>query len=121
MMGPMGMGMGMKEQAPSFGLVLQQYRVAAGLSQEELAERAGLSRRGITDLERGARRSPHPATVRRLAEALRLAEPDRLSLAVAARAATRTARTSVVPQQPPSVSNEGEHKQATVLCSAWRG
>jgi len=54
----MGMGMGMKEQAPSFGLLLQRYRVAAGLSQEELAERAGLSRRGISDLERGARAFP---------------------------------------------------------------
>jgi hypothetical protein len=36
---------------------------AAGrLSQEALAAQAGLSRRGISDLERGARRAPHPAT-----------------------------------------------------------
>lgn len=33
-------------------MLLQQYRQAAGLSQEELAERAGLSARGISDLER---------------------------------------------------------------------
>jgi transcriptional regulator with XRE-family HTH domain len=51
-----------------FGVLLQQCRLAAGLSQEELAERAGLSRRGISDLERGARRMPYAATVRRLAE-----------------------------------------------------
>jgi transcriptional regulator with XRE-family HTH domain len=41
---------------------LRRYRVLAGLSQEALAERAGLSRRGIADLERGARRFPYPDT-----------------------------------------------------------
>ena len=55
-----------------FGDQLRQHRSAAGLTQEELAERAGLSRRGIADLERGARRSPHPDTVRRLGHALAL-------------------------------------------------
>src|SRR5579864_1403637 len=60
-----------------FGVLLQQYRAAAGLSQVELAKRAGLSRRGISDLERGARRLPHPATVRRLAEALNLDDTGR--------------------------------------------
>src|SRR5262245_58333020 len=59
------------EQAP-FGVLLQRHRLAAGLSQNELAESAGLSRRGISDLERGVRRSPYPATVRRLAAALSL-------------------------------------------------
>jgi transcriptional regulator with XRE-family HTH domain len=39
------------EQA--FGAVLRGYRVAAGLSQEGLAERAQQSRRTISDLERG--------------------------------------------------------------------
>jgi transcriptional regulator with XRE-family HTH domain len=34
-------------------VLLLQHRLAAGLSQEELAKRAGLSRRGISDLERG--------------------------------------------------------------------
>ena len=38
-----------------FGDLLRRYRTAAGLTQEELAERAGLSTRGISDLERGAR------------------------------------------------------------------
>jgi predicted ATPase/DNA-binding XRE family transcriptional regulator len=53
-----------------FGESLRRYRIAAGLTQEELAERAGLSTRGIQDLERGARQSPRQATVRRLAAAL---------------------------------------------------
>lgn len=63
-----------------FGLLLRQYRAAAGMSQEELAERAHLSRRGISDLERGERRSPHPGTARRLAQALALDETQRASL-----------------------------------------
>src|SRR5690348_261960 len=58
-------------QSSRFGRVLQRHRLAAGLSQEELAERAGLSRRGISDLERGRRR-PLPGTARRLADALDL-------------------------------------------------
>ena len=61
----------------TFGLLLRQYRMAAGLSQNELGERAGLSRRGISDLERGVRRAPYPATARRLAEGLRLDATER--------------------------------------------
>ena len=59
------------EHRVQFGRVLQGHRLAAGLSQEELAEQAGLSRRGISDLERGRRR-PLPATARRRADALHL-------------------------------------------------
>src|SRR5437868_3932256 len=68
-----------------FAELLRQYRVIAGLSQEELAERAGLSRRGITDLERGARRLPHPETVRRLAGGLGLEPIDQALLSASAR------------------------------------
>jgi predicted ATPase/DNA-binding CsgD family transcriptional regulator/transcriptional regulator with XRE-family HTH domain len=67
-----------------FGDVLRRYRVAAGLTQEALAERAALSPRGISDLERAARTRPFPATVRRLAEALDLPEADRRLLERAA-------------------------------------
>jgi predicted ATPase/DNA-binding CsgD family transcriptional regulator/transcriptional regulator with XRE-family HTH domain len=84
-----------------FGVLLQQYRAAAGLSQEELAERTGLSRRGISDLERGARRLPHPATVRRLAEALNLAEAERAAWLAMPRAAA-LAKASLPLQAPTS-------------------
>jgi predicted ATPase/DNA-binding XRE family transcriptional regulator len=60
-----------------FGNLLRRYRIAAGLTQQELAERAGLSARGVQDLERGIRRSPHPDTTRRLAEALGLRDAER--------------------------------------------
>jgi non-specific serine/threonine protein kinase len=68
-----------------FGHLLRQHRLAAGLSQQQLAERAGLSRRGIADLERGNRRAPHPSTLRSLVEALALDQADLPALVAAAR------------------------------------
>src|SRR3712207_152412 len=55
-------------------------RDAAGLTQEELAERAGLTAKGISDLERGRRRHPYPHTVRSLADALDLSEDEHTAL-----------------------------------------
>src|SRR5918998_1177808 len=63
-----------------FGTRLRQLREAAGLTQEELAQRAGLTAKGISDLERGARRRPYPHTVRSLADALELPEDERAAL-----------------------------------------
>jgi predicted ATPase/transcriptional regulator with XRE-family HTH domain len=68
----------------SFGEVLRRYRLAAGLSQEALAERAGVSPRGVSDLERGLSRAPRPETLARLTEALRLEGGARRALATAA-------------------------------------
>jgi non-specific serine/threonine protein kinase len=70
-----------------FGGLLRRHRRAAGLSQEALAERAGLSVRGLSDLERGLRRRPHAATVRLLARALRLDPDESAALDAAGRAA----------------------------------
>jgi predicted ATPase/DNA-binding XRE family transcriptional regulator len=75
----------MNGRTSSFAEILRRLRTTATLSQEELAERAGLSARGISDLERGARRAPHLETVRVLADALALAEDDRRALLAAAR------------------------------------
>jgi predicted ATPase/DNA-binding XRE family transcriptional regulator len=72
-------------QRGEFGELLRRLRLDAGLSQEELAERATLSKRGIADLERGARRPPHPATIRHLALALGLSDTERVRLVDAAR------------------------------------
>jgi transcriptional regulator with XRE-family HTH domain len=46
--------MGAREEA-AFGIRLRGYRQLAGLSQEELAERAGLTTKAISALERGER------------------------------------------------------------------
>ena len=61
----------------TFGDMLRRYRVAAGLTQEELAERAGVSTRGISDLERGVKAVPRKDTVHLLAAALQLTPEDR--------------------------------------------
>src|SRR5919107_978629 len=61
----------------SFGDRLRILRQAAHLTQDDLAELAGLSTNGVSALERGTRRRPHPHTVRSLAEALRLSSTER--------------------------------------------
>jgi len=75
----------MSETTRVFGDLLRQLRSGAALSQEALAERAGLSKRGISDLERGARLAPRLETVRLLADALELGERERADLLAAAR------------------------------------
>jgi predicted ATPase/transcriptional regulator with XRE-family HTH domain len=75
------------ETTASFGELLRQVRSAASLSQEELAQRSGLSVRGISDLERGARSAPRLETVRMLADALGVGQDDRSALLAAARPA----------------------------------
>ncbi|WP_192781925.1 tetratricopeptide repeat protein [Kibdelosporangium phytohabitans] len=68
----------------SLGKLLRQHRVAAGLTQETLAERARLSGQAIGALERGERRHPHRSTIESLADALQLTEEQRTELAAAA-------------------------------------
>ena len=68
-----------------FAARLRGVRDAAALTQEELAERAGLTTNAIGALERGERRRPYPDTVRALADALDLDEPQRADLAAADR------------------------------------
>jgi len=74
--------------AQTFGPLLRRYRQAAGLTQEELAARAGLSVRGISDLERERKLTPRRETVRLLAEALALPPRKRALFEAAARPLT---------------------------------
>lgn len=71
-----------RTQSP-FGILLRRYRERAGLSQDELAERSGLTGQAIGMLERGDRLHPYPATVRQLADALELSEQNRTALLAA--------------------------------------
>src|SRR5688500_14261793 len=66
-----------------FGDLLRRYRIAAGVTQEELAERAGVSTRGISDLERGARGLPRKDTLHLLLQALDLSPADSAELVAA--------------------------------------
>ena len=68
----------MKEQQHlSFAEQLKRHRRDRGLTQEELAEQASLSARGIRALEQGERTAPHSYTVRLLADALQLGRSER--------------------------------------------
>jgi predicted ATPase/transcriptional regulator with XRE-family HTH domain len=80
---------------PRFGELMRRHRMASALSQEELAERAGVSARAISDLERGVHRAPRLETVRMLAAALGLGEDDRAELLAAARPAGASSGSTV--------------------------
>jgi predicted ATPase/transcriptional regulator with XRE-family HTH domain len=69
----------------SFGELLRRRRLAAGLTQEALAERAGISAKAVSDLERDPDRTPRLDTIGLLADALGLAAGDRAELLAAAR------------------------------------
>ncbi|MDQ2743828.1 MAG: helix-turn-helix domain-containing protein [Chloroflexota bacterium] len=70
-------------QLPPFAKLLRYHRIQADLTQEKLAERASLSARAISDLERGAKVRPHRVTVDLLADALDLTDGDRAALVAA--------------------------------------
>lgn len=70
---------------PSFSSLLRTLRRRAGLTQEEVAQRAGLSPRAIGDLERGLVRRPQRKTVELLIRALELPAAAANSLSEAAR------------------------------------
>ncbi|MBV9599068.1 MAG: AAA family ATPase [Chloroflexi bacterium] len=71
---------------PSLGQLVRDLRRAGGLTQEELAARAGLSTRAISDLERGVNHTPRPTTVQLLAAGLGLSDREREHFDAVARA-----------------------------------
>src|SRR5947208_588652 len=88
--------------SPTFATLLRRSRQAAGLSQEELAERAGVSVRTIGDLERGVSQAPRKDTVDLLAQALALAAPERAALAETVRRLSTAASSVPAPAVPSS-------------------
>ncbi len=87
-----------------FGQALKRYRVTAGLSQEQLAERAGLTAQGISALERGVRHKPYPDTVERLATALGLSDADRTAFDAAVVRVRRPVSTPIPISLPDAVT-----------------
>jgi len=74
---------------------LRKQRVDAGLTQEDLAERSGVSVRAIADLERGRTRRPYPSSVRALVQALGL--PEEAGAGLVARYRSRSGSGSAGP------------------------
>jgi transcriptional regulator with XRE-family HTH domain len=85
----------------SFGYLLRRYRLASLLTQEQLAERAHLSYRAISDLERGAKHTPRRDTVLLLADALQLSPQERAAL-IAAIQPRDQSEAGVLPDDQPS-------------------
>ena len=97
--------------------VLRALRVRSGLTQEELAERAGLSVDAIGLLERGERRRPQRHTVERLAAALELVDADLDEF----REAARGRRTFPLPVPPtPLLGRERELLDLETLLAQTR-
>jgi predicted ATPase/class 3 adenylate cyclase/DNA-binding XRE family transcriptional regulator len=100
------------DQPMPFADLLKRHRLAAGLSQEELAERAGLSPRSVSDLERGTHTAPRPATVRLLADALRLVENERTAFIAAALGNSPPGMPPESVAAPPPSSSTNTNEQA---------
>jgi transcriptional regulator with XRE-family HTH domain len=71
-----------------FGEAVRAHRLRLSLSQEELAERCGISVRGLRKIENGRSATPRPVTVRVLAEAFELSAGERERFCASALSAT---------------------------------
>jgi transcriptional regulator with XRE-family HTH domain/tetratricopeptide (TPR) repeat protein len=74
-----------QQEVTAFAGLLRLLRTGAGLTQEELAEAAGLSPRSVSDLERGINRTARKDTAVLLSGALGLTESARATFVAAAR------------------------------------
>src|SRR5688500_3400595 len=111
-----------------FGQALRRHRLAAGIRQDELAERAGPGARGTRAMEWEQRSSPRPETVRLLAEGLGLDEAARTELIVAARpelaepAAPTAPRRGLAPPPLPIPPTRliGREREVASICALLR-
>jgi transcriptional regulator with XRE-family HTH domain len=110
-----GVGAVAEQPSLSFGGLLRRLRTEARLTQEELAEAAGLSPRAISDLERGINRTARKDTAQLLAGALGLTGPPEELFMAAARGHAPAAEVlaAVRRAQPP--------QQVAATTSPYRG
>jgi predicted ATPase/DNA-binding XRE family transcriptional regulator len=102
----------------SFGEMLRRTRTAAGLSQEALAERAGLSAGTVQSLEQGQRRAPYRHTVRALLGALDVSESQAVrleELAARARLRRRVTKTALPATLTPFVDRSDVDELVALL------
>jgi predicted ATPase/DNA-binding XRE family transcriptional regulator len=83
--GRQNLGFDLVPDRPPFAALLRELRRAAGLTQEELAARAGVGVRTLRDLEAARALRPQRSTVELLASALGLRSAERARFAAAAR------------------------------------
>jgi hypothetical protein len=103
--------------------LLQRHRRARGLTQEELAARAGIGVRTLSDLERGVHPTARRSTVRRLAGALGLEGTDLATFEAAAAGDGRTASPGLPPLFDPFPDGPfvGRRAELERLCGVWDG
>jgi predicted ATPase/transcriptional regulator with XRE-family HTH domain len=87
-----------------FSDLLRRLREQAGLTQQELAERAALTPNAVSALERGARTRPYPHTVRALADALGATETERATLIASVPRRSGGAPRDTQPARPPAAA-----------------
>jgi tetratricopeptide (TPR) repeat protein/transcriptional regulator with XRE-family HTH domain len=112
------------EPPVTFAGVLRKLRTEAGLTQEELAEAAGVSLRSVSDLERGRVTIPQKDTVRLLADALHLIGPARARFEATARGravADSAAATRTLPHDIASFTGRRRELQELVDAAAGAG
>jgi transcriptional regulator with XRE-family HTH domain len=100
------------DTAEARGQLVRQHRRERGLTQEQLAEQAGLSARGIQDLERGLA-VPRRDTLERLIGALGLHREQRAVFEAAARPRPRRREVSVAGLESVGVPNTNLPRQLT--------
>jgi tetratricopeptide (TPR) repeat protein/transcriptional regulator with XRE-family HTH domain len=102
---------------PTFADLLRRFRRAVGLSQEALAERAGLSRRGVSELETGVSQAPRKDTVTLLADALELDGDERALFLSRAQWSRRLSGPSVPKTRRPGATTAlvGREKELALL------
>ena len=91
--------------ASQFGSLVRAYRHEAGLTQRELAAKAGLSVAALRDFEQSRRRRPRPSSVTALGSALGLSPDQSTSLSRAAAPPRR--RPGAVPSPRPLQESSG--------------
>jgi len=97
-----------QRRASSLGELLKRLRADAGLTQEALAESAGLSTRAVSNLERGVNQTTRRETARLLADALGLAGPTRVMFEAVARRPIATGRERKLTRPADATPGAGE-------------
>ncbi|MDP9235711.1 MAG: helix-turn-helix domain-containing protein [Actinomycetota bacterium] len=116
------------DDAPSLAPLIRRLRSSTGLTQEELAEKAGISVRTVSDIERGLRRSVYRDTAERLGVALEVEPTERATFVAIARGRTERIPTAggsssgsrfVVPPIPsPATRLIGREEEVGLVLSA---
>ena len=102
----------------TIGSLLKAHRSSTGLTQEELAERAAVSGRTVSDVERGLRTKIYRDTALRLADALGLGGRERVEFEVVARGPRLQPVQPASPLPVPPTRLIGREREIEVIVSA---